>query len=229
MFGMITPALQDSQVEWILLPPNCTSVHQPMDQDVIAALKHRYKSQLLQVMVKNLERYDELRQLGASITAGLRGLQHGYPANLLDASIMAHEAWEDLSQVTMVNCWLKSNILPQVHVHYLYEFVLAYKQPVRASVIDEISLLLKNVDLQALCGHSGETDQSNERDIHFLGDLSALHSLAKNDVNLSNTLQEWFTVEDNDLVKKDEVEMVFQMENSFSSLGESNAVKEAAQ
>ena len=26
------PALQDPQVNWILLPPNCTAVHQPMDQ-----------------------------------------------------------------------------------------------------------------------------------------------------------------------------------------------------
>ena len=82
-----------------------------MDQGVIAALKRNYKSLLLHAMIKNIEKYDELFQLGASI-----GLHYAYPENLLDASTLAHEAWEDLSQVTDVNCWLKSNILPQVHV-----------------------------------------------------------------------------------------------------------------
>ncbi len=89
--------LQDPQVEWVLLPPNCTSVHQPMDQGIIAALKRRYKRQLLQVMVRNLEKHDELRQLGASMAAGVRGIQHAYPANLLDASTMAHEVWKGLT------------------------------------------------------------------------------------------------------------------------------------
>ena len=59
-------------------------------------------------MVKEL---DELRKLGAFIAAGVRELQHTYPVNLLDALTMAHEAWKDLTQVTVVNCWLKSNIL----------------------------------------------------------------------------------------------------------------------
>jgi hypothetical protein len=27
------------QVKWILLPPNCTAVHQPMDQGIVAAVK----------------------------------------------------------------------------------------------------------------------------------------------------------------------------------------------
>ena len=65
------PALQDPQVKWILLPPNCTAVHQPMDQGITAALKANNKSKLLHIMVKNLENYDQLRQLGASLTAGV--------------------------------------------------------------------------------------------------------------------------------------------------------------
>ena len=199
-----------------------------MDQGIIAALKRRYKGQLLQVMVKNLERYDELRKLGASIAAGVRGLQYAYPANLLDASTMAHEAWKDLTQVTMVNCWLKSNILPQAHVDHLQQFVLAYKHPVRAPVIDELSLLLKKADLEAVCGQSVEVDHSSECDNHFLGDLSALHSLAKNNTDqFKNTVQDWFTVEDNELIKKDEVEMVLRNEIDTSSLGESNAEESA--
>ncbi len=203
--------LQDPQVEWVLLPPNCTSVHQPMDQGIIAALKRRYKRQLLQVMVSNLEKYDELRQLGAYMAAGVRGIQHAYPANLLDASTMAHEAWKELTQVTIVDCWLQSKILPQAHVDALKQFVLAYKRPVRAPVIDELNLLLKNVDLQAVCQQPVEADHSHEN--HYLGEMSTLNLLAKNDTDqFRNTIQDWFTIEDNDIVKNDEVEMVLQNE-----------------
>ena len=66
-------SLQDPQVECILLPPNYTSVHQPMDLSIIAALKKNSKSKMLHAMVKHLERYDELRAVGVSLPAGARG------------------------------------------------------------------------------------------------------------------------------------------------------------
>ena len=51
--------------------------------------------------------------------------------------------------------------------------------------------------------------------------MSALHFLSVNDVNgLCNTLQEWFTVEDNDLVQKDEVEIVLQREKCSNAFDE---------
>ena len=57
--------------------------------------------------------------------------------------------------------------------------------------------------------------------------MSALHLLSVNDVNgLSNTLQEWFTVEDNDLVQSDEVEMVLQRENCSSAFDENREESE---
>ncbi len=86
----MTLALQDPQVKWILLPPNCTAVHQPMDQGIIAALKAGYKSKFLHIMVRNLDNYDQLRQLGTTLPAGIRGLNHAYPPNLLDAASLVH-------------------------------------------------------------------------------------------------------------------------------------------
>lgn len=109
------PALQDPQVKWILLPPNCTAVHQPMDQGVIAALKANYKSKLLHAMVKNLENYDHLRQLGSTLAPGVQGLEHAYPPNLLDIASLAHEGWNSMTQSTIANCWLKADILPLLH------------------------------------------------------------------------------------------------------------------
>ncbi len=93
----------------------------------------------------------------------------------------------------------------------LKQFVLAYKRPVRAPVIDELNLLLKNVDLQAVCQQPVEADHSHEN--HYLGEMSTLNLLAKNDTDqFRNTIQDWFTIEDNDIVKNDEVEMVLQNE-----------------
>ena len=77
-----------------------------MDQGIIAALKANYKSKLLHIMVKNLENYDQLRQLGAALTAGVRGLDHAYLLNPLDAGTFAHQAWDSLTQTTLANCWL---------------------------------------------------------------------------------------------------------------------------
>ncbi len=57
-----------------------------MHQGIIAALKRNYKSKMLHAMVKNLERYDELRAVGESLPAGVRGLNHAYPPNLTSPS-----------------------------------------------------------------------------------------------------------------------------------------------
>ena len=54
---------------------------------------YKYKSKMLHAMAKNLERYDELRAVRESIPAGVRGLNHTYPPNLLDAATIAHEVW----------------------------------------------------------------------------------------------------------------------------------------
>ena len=109
-------ALQDPQVQWILLPPNCTAVHQPMDQGIIAILKAtctcRYKSKLIHIMIRNLDNFDQLRQLGSALAAGVRGLDRAYPPNLPDVASLVHQAWDSLSQATLANCWLKDDILP---------------------------------------------------------------------------------------------------------------------
>ena len=60
-------------------------------------------------------------QLRATIAASVRGLNHAYPPNLLDAAFLAHQAWDSLSQATLANCWLKSDILPLLHKTQLHQ------------------------------------------------------------------------------------------------------------
>ena len=55
---------------------------------IIVALKARYKSKLLRIMVRNLENYDQLRQLGAAPAGSVKGLYHAYPQNLLDIGLL---------------------------------------------------------------------------------------------------------------------------------------------
>lgn len=44
--------LESEQVKFIALPPNCTSVYQPLDLGIIACLKRQYKRQLLDLVVE---------------------------------------------------------------------------------------------------------------------------------------------------------------------------------
>ncbi len=84
-------------------------------------------------MGKNLENYDELRQLGAALVAGMRGLDHAYPPNLLDAASLAYEAWDSLTQATVANCWFRANILPLQHATQLHQDSGRYHQQYSSS------------------------------------------------------------------------------------------------
>ena len=91
------PTIADlSNVKLIFLPPNATSVSQPMDQEVIKCLKAFYHRQLVNLMIKRLEQGHDLRRILI-----LRALQ------LLVAS------WNDVTKTTIVNCFGKANFLPK--------------------------------------------------------------------------------------------------------------------
>ncbi len=50
------------QVEIIFLPPNCSSVHQPLDMGIIASLKVRYKHTLLERTIELLPYREFLKE-----------------------------------------------------------------------------------------------------------------------------------------------------------------------
>ena len=214
-------ALQDPQVKWILLPPNCTAVHQPMDQGVIAALKASYKTKLLHVMIRNLDNYDQLRQLGAALTAGVRGLDHAYPPNLLDAASLVYQAWDSLTQATLANCWLKADILPLLHTTQLRQHSGRYHQQCTSSAIQDLCTLLKSTTLQSL----DDTADFEHANCHLLGDLRSLCVQSTEDPDgLGAALEEWFTIEDNELVRMDEIEMALEEEQCHSEEFQSTCI-----
>ena len=75
--------LEHPQVAICPLPPNVTSVHQPLDAGIIAALKRRYKGRLLSLVIGAFER-SRLAQISAARASGtpLDSGGHGCPVTV---------------------------------------------------------------------------------------------------------------------------------------------------
>lgn len=106
-------------VEYISLPPNVTSVYQPMDMGIIMEIQKHARVDLLQQVVQSLENYSELREIGARQRDGMRGLKYPYPAHVLDTTQTLLRANEKLTKRTVVKRWLKAGILSPQYVQQL--------------------------------------------------------------------------------------------------------------
>jgi len=66
--------LESDQVKFFALPPNCTSIYQPLDLGIIACLKRRYKRRLLDLVVGAFEAtLSNRRPLSVGGAAGTAG------------------------------------------------------------------------------------------------------------------------------------------------------------
>ncbi|XP_044760191.1 tigger transposable element-derived protein 4-like [Coccinella septempunctata] len=82
------PRVEDlKSIELGFLPPNCTSVLQPMDQGVINSLKTHYRKMQLLETIKNIE------------------LEKETAISLLDAVLMVSAAWEKVTAKTIQGCF----------------------------------------------------------------------------------------------------------------------------
>ena len=89
------------RVRALFLPPNTTSVIQPMDQGVIQATKMRYKRLFLKdVLVVHDEAEDE-----ESDNRGLKTLENLKAYNLKSAIYNLSASWKAITQSTLLNAW----------------------------------------------------------------------------------------------------------------------------
>lgn len=88
------PTIEDlSNLKLIFLPPNTTSVTQPMDQGVIRCLKAHYRKRLVKLILCNLDSNKPLPKI-----------------SLITALQLLVSAWNEVSKATIVNCFRKSKI-----------------------------------------------------------------------------------------------------------------------
>ena len=79
-------------VELIFLPPNTTSITQPMDQGVIRSLKAKYRSLAVKKQIAALEKGKEMPKF-----------------SILTAMFMLTKAWNSIPDQTFINCFNKSD------------------------------------------------------------------------------------------------------------------------
>jgi len=107
--GTGLPPLQG--VEYIPLPPNVTSLYQPMDQGIIRGIKSHARADLLRQVIKTLDSRAELRELGNKQRPGMTGLRYGHAAHMLDAFQIFNRAMEKITRKAVAHCWCKAGIL----------------------------------------------------------------------------------------------------------------------
>lgn len=103
----------NEQVTILFLPPNCTSVFQPMDAGIIAMVKKLYRYRLLRLMI---EMYDERIQRRedakkAKMQAGTMGLKEGHPPHLRDVMDILSGVWDEISVHSIKKCWMKTTLI----------------------------------------------------------------------------------------------------------------------
>jgi hypothetical protein len=85
-------------LEVFYLPPNLTSLIQPMDAGIIRTFKSNY------------------RRLHSKfvLDRDAAGLANPYKVNQLDAMRLSQNAWDEVSALTIQNCWRHTGILPEI-------------------------------------------------------------------------------------------------------------------
>ena len=113
--GKAAEFMNDPQVEVVMLPPNCTSVYQPMDSGVIAMIKKNYRFLLLSKYIDMFEEREQLRKdaIEMNMMRGTKGLAQGFAPHVRDCIDLLNEVQENVKEESIFNCWRKSTLLDQ--------------------------------------------------------------------------------------------------------------------
>ncbi len=87
-----------THIKLVFIPPNCTSVLQPMDAGVIRTFKHHYKRKLVSKLIHFYDVHDEGK---LKIT-------------LLDALNFSYDAWELVTKESIINCFRHAGVSGEI-------------------------------------------------------------------------------------------------------------------
>ena len=86
-----------SNVNIHFLPPNTTAKIQPMDAGIISSFKRHYRNLHIRWMLSEIEKGKNVKDL---------------KMNVLQAINYITKSWEEITPLTISNCWKHTNILP---------------------------------------------------------------------------------------------------------------------
>ena len=136
-----------NQIQVFKLPPNVTSIYQPLDQGIIAALKINYRSKLLERLVLNADKFSQLQLLAQQLPAGCAGLDYVCPAHIADAMTILKQVWDDMSTTVIAGCWHHSHCLPVLNEVEVTE-MRNYHKTLKTDVVMSMCSLLSNLNLK---------------------------------------------------------------------------------
>lgn len=74
------------QISILLLPPNCTSLQQPMNMGIIASWKDLYRGKMVWQLIVDFESRQERRDSKNVLMTGMKGLEKGFEPHILDVA-----------------------------------------------------------------------------------------------------------------------------------------------
>ena len=187
------------QVTVVFLPPNCTSVFQPMDAGVIAALKKNYRYRLLRRMLEIFEERTERRQAAkdAKMAAGTMGLNEGHPPHLVDVMDILHDVWKEVTEESVRNCWVKSSLVSK-DVEMESDNNAEAEQEMQSlfQIVQEFKAMCIGKEFENAVGSECEFDEILEEMLHAFGDCDKGDSEA-----MKAVLESWIRLEDTNFCK----------------------------
>ena len=161
------------------LPPNTTAHLQPMDAGIISAFKRKYSAMLSRHWVDALDHLFASSSTSTSPTEA--DIKLVTLVNMRMVFGWVKQAWDDISPVTIANCWRHTGILPDT---WPVDEALSEKQQAQDKADEtqeaaEILAMLKHPRVDLECGSAdltvaGYLSLGDELDEQFLEDDAAI-------------------------------------------------------
>lgn len=157
-------------IQLIFLPPNCTSVVQPLDQGIIKNFKTHYRTLIVKKLLSEIESVDKSEILTKNI-------------NVLDAIYYIKTAWQRVTEDTVRNCFHKAGFRQESVEGTTKNDIFSAEDDIPLSVLQEIwrnarsigprnnqiedfinidtDLMTEEIDENESIFNAGEVDQSS--------------------------------------------------------------------
>lgn len=105
----VTLQTLDPNIEVMFLPPNTTSLLQPMDQSIMATFKANYLRKVMDKMLKVANHKNQGTETSFKVK------QFWKDFNILESIGLVDESWTEIDSSTLNKCW--SKLLPEFVIH----------------------------------------------------------------------------------------------------------------